>query len=159
MAGLFLTKLLLLLTIALLLINGAHAIVNGHNATRGQFPYSAVLTNRKTYHYFCGASIITNWHVITAGHCVAPYKSNPHDLMLGIDVWDLHQPVRFIDISKFHINPFRDFWEIRYDVAVLRTASEIIFTAHVKPIALPTEDLPKKRDFQAVIAGWGALWV
>lgn len=40
-----------------------------------------------------------------------------------------------------------------YDVAVIRTAAEIIFTDLIQPIALPKADLPDDRP--VVLSGWG----
>lgn len=41
------------------------------------------------------------------------------------------------------------------DVSLLRTAQKIIFTELIKPIALPTKDIPKSGDTPVLLSGWG----
>lgn len=48
-----------------------------------------------------------------------------------------------------------NYTSVRYDVAVIRTATEIIFTDLIQPIALPTVDLPDDRPRQVILSGWG----
>ena len=44
-------------------------ILNGRVARKNKYPFMAALMNRGQF--FCGGSLITNRHVLTAAHCVA----------------------------------------------------------------------------------------
>ena len=44
-------------------------ILNGRVARKNKYPFMAALMNRGEF--FCGGSLITNRHVLTAAHCVA----------------------------------------------------------------------------------------
>ena len=44
-------------------------ILNGRVARKSKYPFMAALMNRGQF--FCGGSLITNRHVLTAAHCVA----------------------------------------------------------------------------------------
>ena len=44
-------------------------ILNGKVTRKNKYPFMAALMNRGQF--FCGGSLITNRHVLTAAHCVA----------------------------------------------------------------------------------------
>lgn len=46
-------------------------IVGGKDALKGQFPYQVSL--RRHGKHNCGGSIISEWFILTAGHCVGDY--------------------------------------------------------------------------------------
>lgn len=167
MAVLSLLKLLLSLTAFCSFANAivfhsefnTSGIVSEREATRGQFPYSAVLTKPSNYFYFCGASIISNFNVITSAHCVVQYQSRPFDLLIGYDTLDLNQRAEFVGVSQIQCHPSYHEERFNHDIAVVKTSSQIIFSPYVNPIPLPVNDLPEQREFSAFYTGWGALWV
>lgn len=53
-------------------------IVEGKGAWRGLFPYAAALSNEPTSEgreVYCGATLISHWHLITAAHCAVRHYS------------------------------------------------------------------------------------
>lgn len=48
----------------------AGTLVGGSVALCGQWPYLAALTLTATVQFFCGGSLITSKHVLTAAHCI-----------------------------------------------------------------------------------------
>lgn len=132
-------------------------IVNGTDAIRGQFPHNVELSARGSNFFFCGGSIITNWHILSAAHCVLKYISRPTDLLAYFDA-------KILDDMAFHtemkeVVPHPEYSKFQNDISILRTAKEIEFTEFVHAIALPTSDLPHPYGFTAVFAAWGAKWV
>lgn len=54
-------------------------IINSEDAIPGEFPYQvSIQTFRTQWMHMCGGSILNEYYVLTAGHCVLNY--NIHDL-------------------------------------------------------------------------------
>ncbi|XP_041989129.1 coagulation factor XI-like [Aricia agestis] len=131
-------------------------IVGGSSVQPHQYPWLVALMLGSKLH--CGAAIITNKHILTAGHCIT----------FGVSYWDLkafigmhdrlsntHTVMKIVKGVKhpnFTSNAVRDI----NDIAVLTTEKTIKFNNKVAPICLPTEDM----DFNNVlftVAGWGKI--
>lgn len=129
-------------------------IVNGHDAQEGQFPHMVSLRFRLINEHFCGASILSSRFLLTAAHCFIIVPSSKDVIAV---VGALRQSRGGVAIDLDTITPHKrfEFTQMRFDVAVVRTATEIIFNDLVQPIALPTADTPDDRAVKVVIAGWG----
>lgn len=84
-------------------------IVDGQKAEIGQFPYYAFLIIHFTgtiKHAYCGASLISDEWLVTAGHCIAGVRSV--DVLLAetnlIDFEPEHVRI-FVPKSGFYIHP------------------------------------------------------
>lgn len=148
----------------LLLVNEAitlrirNRIVNGSNAEQGQFPHNVELGVRDERIFFCGGSIITNWHILSAAHCVKLFVTLPENLQAYFDAWKNDEPAYYAYIEQVIIHP--EYADYHDDISLLRTTTEIIFSENIRPIALPTTNLAQNFDtFRALVAGWGAMWV
>lgn len=132
-------------------------IVNGKNASEGQFPYQASL-------YligdgpFCGASIVSNRFLLTAAHCSQGRMKNPNYVYAIAGNVRLSKGIR-INLDK--ITPYEgyDAHRLINDISLIRTAQEIIFTDSIQPIALPKRSLPNEGSTQVVLSGWGTHMV
>lgn len=129
-------------------------IVSGNDAHRGQFSHNVELSTRYRDFFFCGGSIITNWHILTAAQCVSDFVSRPGGLLAYFDADEmtLHS-----EINKIVLHP--NYTAHQNDIAILRTIKEIEFTEFVHPIALPASNLQQPFGFKALVAGWGVKWV
>lgn len=83
-------------------------IVQGENATRGQFPYYVFLKiNLKEGNAGCGGSLIGDEWVVTAAHCL--YGALGAEVHLGaLKVRDLNEEGRVIlkvEKSDLHVHP------------------------------------------------------
>jgi secreted trypsin-like serine protease len=51
-------------------------IIGGNAARAGQFPFAAAISvQTANSKFFCGGSLLTQKHVLTAGHCVDGYDN------------------------------------------------------------------------------------
>jgi len=133
-------------------------IVGGDEAGFGTFPWQAYIrigTSR------CGGSLVNEWYVVTAGHCVARAKARQVRVTLGeyvlkSDVEPL--PGRTYGASNIKVHPYFKFTPQadRYDVAVIKLNRRVDFAPHISPICLPPKDLPLLGHY-GWASGWGAL--
>merc|ERR1719244_1618542 len=133
-------------------------IVGGDEAGFGTFPWQAYIrigTSR------CGGSLVNQWHVVTAGHCVARARPNQVRVTLGeyvlkSDVEPL--PGRTYGASLIKVHPYFKFTPQadRYDVAVIRLNRRVEFAPHISPICLPPKDMTLLGHY-GWASGWGAL--
>ncbi|CAG7786875.1 unnamed protein product, partial [Allacma fusca] len=114
------------------------APLNEANAPRGAYPWMVALTNTKD-RQFCGGSLIDNYHVLTAAHCIAHLKKSEHlskiKVMLGVN--SLIMP----ESSKEERNIVQIFKHADYDdknitndLALLKLEKPVKFDKYIQPI-------------------------
>lgn len=133
-------------------------IVNGREATPGQFPYQAVsLSELPLGTAVCGATILTANYILTAAHCVQGASG-------GIAIMGAHN--RFEDepsqqriaytVEDINIHPGYTLMHIRNDIATVRMGERIIFNDRVVPVRLPARS--DRRTFAGMmgtVSGYG----
>jgi len=70
--------------------NGQKRIIGGEDAQTNEFPWMAALFNKSNVNvngFFCGGSLISNHHVLTAAHCV--HDSRAKDLVVTFGDHDI----------------------------------------------------------------------
>ncbi|XP_035913537.1 brachyurin-like [Anopheles stephensi] len=141
----------------------SHRIVNGQEATPGQFPYQiALLSNFAGGTGLCGGSVLTNNYILTAAHCVITGVSTPalggtaiigaHDRSV---VEPSQQRIAF-STAGIIAHPGYTPTNIRNDVAVVRLNSPIVFNDRVQPVRLPARsDSRQFGGFTGTVSGFG----
>ena len=115
-------------------------IVNGHPTDPHEFPW-AVQIKKKNRLGFCAGSLITDRHVLTAGHCIE--NKRPRDLTVSVGdhltkILDTYE--KNIRITKIIRHPRVDMKDkFENDLAILQLATPVNFSEYVKPICLPKE--------------------
>ncbi|KAK9510826.1 hypothetical protein O3M35_005527 [Rhynocoris fuscipes] len=128
-------------------------VIFGKDTGKHEFPWSVSLQHKSTKFHFCGGSIITPYHVITAAHCIGtktpPYilvvmgTNDRTDNRISSDVKAIYQH-RYN--TKTHVN----------DIAILELAKKIEYTEFVGPVCLPKRDPQIVRQYITAM-GWGRL--
>ena len=129
------------------------------NATSHRWPWMVVFgrwTEAGLGDWFCGGTLITDRHVLTAAHCLRPEDAGAvgvriadHDLTVSDEV--AHQER---NISRIVQHP--QYGGSQNDLAVVRLAEPVESTFSVQPICLPpagAEHLGQDVE----VAGWGLL--
>lgn len=111
-------------------------ISGGFKAEQGQFPsYVLLILARQDSYIFCGGTIISSWHILTAGHCVGGdtaeafvstsiKRVNPGS---GIKSEKLCQSKRYESVDT----------KVRYDLGIIKLAEPIEFNDYIQPACLP----------------------
>lgn len=131
-------------------------IVGGFSASRGQFPYQVLFRERKSKGVHCGGAIIHSRFLLTAGHCSAGI-TDPSKLYAVLGVTDRLGHGDEYDLESIIVHPNFNETNVHNDISLIRTVKHIIFTAFVRPIALPVRNTPVA--IPVIVSGWGQVSV
>jgi len=142
--------------------SGIHRIVNGEETIKNEYPFIAALLARDssgTKRQFCGGSLIDEYHVLTAAHCVIGYTERDINMLrvrLGAHYLSstsqtsehkVDRIIRHIDFKQTTLD---------YDVAILTLSTPAPTGAsNIQRICLPSINVDYNK-YQAVVAGWGS---
>ncbi|XP_058807348.1 chymotrypsin-1-like [Phymastichus coffea] len=130
-------------------------ILNGHAANIEDFPYQASI--RRENIHICGGSIISERHVLTAGHCV--YNEFPPYFWLRVITGTSYRfeggTVHEIADIIVHPEYFTDDNRAMNDVAVITLKDIIVFNEWQQKISLPTHKFTAGQRVN--LTGWGRV--
>uniref|UniRef100_A0A4W3JHJ1 Acrosin n=1 Tax=Callorhinchus milii TaxID=7868 RepID=A0A4W3JHJ1_CALMI len=110
----------------------------------------------RSHQHVCGASIISDWWLISAAHCFGRRKT-AWRASLGLrDQWkpDSWTVVRDIDALIIHEN----YSNINNDVALLRVDKAIEFGENIRPVCLPSQGEAVENTWKGChVTGWGRM--
>ncbi|XP_052739992.1 plasminogen [Bicyclus anynana] len=133
-------------------------IVGGRRAEPHSFPWTVAITKNNIMH--CGGALITDRHVLSAGHCFKWDKLNNLVVKIGLDRVNDQTNVETRSVShsviheRFHSTPVRD----ENDIAIATLDHPVRFNKYITPICLPQSG----EDFGGrigTIVGWGRMAV
>ncbi|XP_050078401.1 trypsin delta-like [Anopheles maculipalpis] len=126
------------------IINGAEVNIAGY-----KFAISLFVDNR----YYCGASIITASHALTAAHCVLGIAPSRVILYGGSSF--LNRPVVRITVSRIAVHPsYNPSVSKNYDAAVITVpTNSFVGKPNMAPIGLQTAQVPT--GTRCYVVGWG----
>ncbi|XP_049295548.1 venom serine protease-like [Anopheles funestus] len=140
-------------------------IVNGEETLVNEFPMMAALVDgsKSGEGIFCGATIITNYHAVTAAHCYMGRSIvnlallvGEHDITIGSD--SPYTALLLLASIKIHEGYSSSTSSSSNDIAIVRTRSEILFNTGVGPVCLPIKFAGASFvgiNLEAV--GWGTI--
>ncbi|XP_023167156.2 brachyurin-like [Drosophila hydei] len=141
----------------------AGRITKGQPAGRNQFPYQVGLMLYITGGAaWCGGTLISNRHVITAAHCT-------DSLTTGVDVylgaWDRTnrseegQQIIFVATKYVTVHEEWDLDNLTNDISVIMLPAPIEFNEYIQAAKLPVkqESYNLYAGEQAIASGWGKI--
>jgi len=142
-------------------LDGQHPfrVVNGWPADEGEWPWIAALLNNGRQ--FCGGSLITSKHILTAAHCVA-HMSRQDVANLKVRLGD-HEiktvgETEIFESRAARVVRHKEFSQqtLHKDVAIITLENPAPFRKNIGPVCLPSGH-QKYAGQTATVVGWGSL--
>ncbi|XP_025416029.1 trypsin-like [Sipha flava] len=132
-------------------------IVNGKDARENEFGWAITLARRGQF--FCGGTLITKKHVLTAAHCVNKFPAKEltvtigeHDRKADTGRKSVHQ------VAKVHWHPGFQLNTFDNDIAVLELKDPApIESPWVRLACLPNSEDVSYEGIKGTVVGWGRL--
>ncbi|XP_054265999.1 trypsin-1-like [Macrosteles quadrilineatus] len=131
-------------------------IVGGEEAESHEFPWIVLLSYRDKF--YCGGTLITSKHVLTAAHCTQQIRKEHVKVTVGEhnrsdnDTAQIRRVVKMTPHKQFSLATFN------HDIAVLELDKPVTFSDNaIKPACLPLTDEEDYIGRAATVAGWGRL--
>jgi len=133
-------------------------IVGGSNAVLGEAPWQVgivfKLNSGGYYPPFCGGTIVSAYHIITAAHCTTQDESTGN---YGVTYGTLNlMSTAIIDVAKVYDHPNYNKQTVANDITVMKLARAMPFSSTVAPACLPNPSLDYA-GMQALMTGWGRI--
>ncbi|XP_072175915.1 uncharacterized protein [Diadema setosum] len=136
-------------------------ISNGFYSAPGAAPWMAQLWNVRGGTLFCSGSIINEYWILTAAHCVPTPNTMPHDLRIVVGDYDTTMPEtheRVYDVAEIINHDDFSTVDNDNDVALIRVSEAIRFSDYIRPICVPTTKLARTMlttGRYGTVSGWG----
>jgi len=130
-------------------------IVGGKPADKHEYPWMVALVHRGKKKPFCGGSLITERHVLTAAHCLTDETKEGIQVRVGLH--SIHQ-TEFDehDVSKIDNHRRWPDGDVDYDFAIL-TIHPSVRPSLLMPLCLPADINTKYVGQEATVTGWGRI--
>ncbi|VVC33685.1 Serine proteases, trypsin family, serine active site,Peptidase S1, PA clan,Serine proteases, trypsin [Cinara cedri] len=132
-------------------------IVNGKDTRENEFGWAATLSRRGQF--YCGGTLITKMHILTAAHCVENF--NPKDLTVTIGEHDrkvetgrksVHHVAKIYRHPDFKLSTFDN------DIAIVELRDVVsIENPWVRVACLPKTAYSTYEGEKGTVIGWGRL--
>nr|XP_021195380.2 polyserase-2 [Helicoverpa armigera] len=133
-------------------------IVGGRRAEPHSFPWTVAILKNERMH--CGGAMITDKHVLSAGHCFKWDNFKTMEVLIGLDNMDDLKNVEKRNISNVVIHEAFTSTAVRdeNDIAIATLNHPVAFNDNIVPICLPepAEDFTNRIG---TIVGWGRVGV
>uniref|UniRef100_A0AB38ZEP6 Venom S1 protease 33 n=1 Tax=Oncocephalus sp. TaxID=2944721 RepID=A0AB38ZEP6_9HEMI len=128
-------------------------ILFGKDTGKHEFPWSVSLQRKSSNSHFCGGSIITPYHIISAAHCTNDKVAEKIYVVYGSN--NRSDNSISAEIKKIYNHDYNKTMYIN-DISILELTSKITYTQFIGPVCLPTRD-PDIVGKYVTAMGWGRL--
>lgn len=121
-------------------------IRGGSKTHPGKNPFLTALVHASNAEFFCGGSLITNKHVLTAAHCIqqkgSSEKTDPEDILVLLGRHNLalraERSSEIRNVEKIIVHEKWKFYTTKYDadIAILFMDRSVTFSHSIRPICI-----------------------
>nr|ATU82406.1 venom S1 protease with CUB domain 2 [Lethocerus distinctifemur] len=142
---------------------GQGRIVNGVETMVNEFPFMAALLDGYSRYQFCGGSILTEYHVLTAAHCTIKHYTYGKPITVAIGEHNLYYPhetnaTAYHNVAVILVHPMYDARIFKNDISILVLETPISFSRLVGPVCLSPSRQPDISRSYVTAMGWGNLY-
>lgn len=147
-------------------INLQQLVTHGYTTNPGEFPWHAALFMLSGFQksYICGGSLVNELSIVTAAHCVVDSSTNqvlsPASLYVQLGKFKLNlygDTVQEHAVQQVITHPNFQSATNKFDLAILKLATQARFTDYVQPICVFPQPQPNYGDGsdKGIVVGWG----
>ena len=136
------------------LANKSNRIVGGEETETNEYPWQVAMVSAGGSHPFCGGTLISSQHVLTAAHCTAGSTPNSIAVLVGEHRIDDSSYTR-LSLSKITDHPAYNSNTLDNDFSILTLSAPVTFTTEVSPACLPSDTTQLYGGSKATVSGWG----
>ena len=115
-----------------------------------------VLVSRDGQIPWCGGTLISSTHVLTAAHCTEGSAASSIRVIIGEhNIAD--SVYNRVNVAEIINHPNYNSQTLDNDYAILRLANPVTFTMEVSPACLPADLSATYAGVLATVTGWGSL--
>ena len=134
----------------------AMRIVGGKETEVNEYPWQVGLVSASGKVPWCGGTIISNCHILTAAHCTAGRSTSSIRVLLGEhDTTDSIADIRTISAITDHPSYTTSHDSLDYDFSILTLSSSITFSRQMAPVCLPADSSALYTGKVSTVTGWG----
>ncbi|XP_075984579.1 venom protease-like [Anticarsia gemmatalis] len=130
-------------------------VLGAAQANPRDWPWMASVTP-EGFEQYCGGTLITDRHVLTAAHCTRRWKAE--ELLVRLGEYDFRRTndSRTSNFKVLEVRQHEGFQIANYrnDIAILKLHRPAVFNTYVWPICLPPVSLQLTGE-PAIVIGWG----
>lgn len=131
-----------------------NAVYGGTPAPAGYTSFMASVQESSTGKHRCGAVIVADQWLVTAGHCV--YASAPATLSVRVGSLQYASGGTLVPVSQVVLHPKFSLFSVENDIAVLKLASRIPYSGNAHPTKLPQQFGDEPDGAKDLLFGWGS---
>ncbi|XP_019760453.2 proclotting enzyme [Dendroctonus ponderosae] len=145
-------------------------VVGGEEALPGRWPWMAAIFlhgSRRT-EFWCGGSLISATHILTAAHCTRdsrqrPFAARQFTVRLGdIDLKRDDEPSAPVTFKVSEIRAHKDFRRVGFynDIAILKLDRPARKSKYIIPLCVPPPELEQEQfaGKRSTVVGWGTTF-
>jgi len=132
----------------------SNRIVGGQETEEHEYPWQVGLVSRGRTTPWCGGSLISERHVLTAAHCTEDLSPRRIQVLLGEHRINDGEFTR-VNVANINDDPNYDFPDGDFSILTLR--QPVTFSSSVRPVCLPSDKTKTYEGEVATVTGWGTL--